>query len=228
MYINYDSTECSLAADATQNVNIDISYAYSEENVWKLFKTYEYSVIFVEIQSSTELYLETLYFLRDNISLPILAIIPHLTVSDKIALFRAGVTAYLEKPVNTEVCVAQAHSLIQLYWKAHSENGDFRPLIFGTELIINPIYRQVVVDGELLELTRTEFDLFFCLAKHPGQVWSRSQLYHQVWSDESDIGGDNTVRAHIGNLRKKLADMGKNYIQTSWGVGYKFTLPLSI
>lgn len=47
------------------------------------------------------------------------------------------------------------------------------PLIFGTELIINPIYRQVIVDGELLELTRTEFDLLHYMASHPNQIFSR-------------------------------------------------------
>ena len=68
-------------------------------------------------------------------------------------------------------------------------------------------------------------DLLFCLAQHPGQVWSRSQLYSYVWEDDLGVSGDNTVRTHIGNLRKKLADAGKNYIQNIRGVGYRFIPP---
>ena len=99
------------------------------------------------------------------------------------------------------------------------------PLVFGTELIINSIYRHIIIDGEPLELTRTEFDLLFYMAKHPNQIFSRQQLYRQVWGDDLGINGENTVRSHIGNLYKKLADVGKNYIQNTRGVGYKFVPP---
>ena len=100
-------------------------------------------------------------------------------------------------------------------------------MAFGRELMINPIYRQVMVDGEILDLTRTEFDLFFCMAQHPGQVWSRKQLYNYVWDDTLGLEGEHTVRTHIGNLRKKLSDAGKDYVQTAWGIGYKLVPPSS-
>ena len=99
------------------------------------------------------------------------------------------------------------------------------PLVFGTELIINSIYRHIIIDGEPLELTRTEFDLLFYMAKHPNQIFSRQQLYRQVWGDDLGINGENTVRSHIGNLYKKLANERKNYIQNTRGVGYKFVPP---
>lgn len=83
-----------------------------------------------------------------------------------------------------------------------------------------------MINNTPIKLTRTEFDLFFCLAQHPGQVWSRGQLYQQVWADDLGLTGDNIVRTHIGNLRKKLADAGKNYIQNSRGIGYKFVPPV--
>ena len=141
------------------------------------------------------------------------------------ALLQAGANAYLEKPVNMNVCVAQAEALMKLYCESNHDYQKCCPLTFGTELIISPLYRQIFIDGEPIELTRTEFDLLFCLAQHPGQVWSRSQLYSYVWEDDLGVSGDNTVRAHIGNLRKKLADAGKNYIQNIRGVGYRFIPP---
>jgi DNA-binding response OmpR family regulator len=146
-------------------------------------------------------------------------------VSEKVALFHAGANACLEEPVDATLCAAQACSLIQLYWDAKIADNNEHPLVFGTELIINPVYRHVIIDGEPLELTRTEFDLLFYMAKHPNQIFSRQQLYQQVWGDDLGISGENTVRSHIGNLYKKLADVGKNYIQNTRGVGYKFVPP---
>lgn len=73
--------------------------------------------------------------------------------------------------------------MIHLYLDAKETDRNTYPLIFGEELIINPIYRHVIINGEPLELTRTEFDLLFYMAKHPNQIFSRQQLYRQVWGD---------------------------------------------
>ena len=158
-------------------------------------------------------------------SIPIIALTLKLSLPEKITLFHAGANTCLEKPVNIELCIAQANSLIHLYLNAKETDRNTYPLIFGEELIINPIYRHVIINGEPLELTRTEFDLLFYMAKHPNQIFSRQQLYRQVWGDDLGISGENTVRSHIGNLYKKLADIGKNYIQNTRGVGYKFVPP---
>ena len=133
--------------------------------------------------------------------------------------------ACLEQPADATLCTAQACPLVQLYLDAKIADNNEHPLVFGTELIINSIYRHIIIDGEPLELTRTEFDLLFYMAKHPNQIFSRQQLYRQVWGDDLGINGENTVRSHIGNLYKKLADVGKNYIQNTRGVGYKFVPP---
>ena len=154
-----------------------------------------------------------------------MVLVLRLELSEKIILFHAGANAYLEQPVNIELCVAQAYSLMQLYLDAKIANHKENPLVFGTELIINSIYRHVIIDEEPLELTRIEFDLLFYMVKHPNQIFSRQQLYQQVWGDDLGISGENTIRSHIGNLYKKLADVGKNYIQNTRGVGYKFVPP---
>ena len=73
-------------------------------------------------------------------------------------------------------------------------------------------------------MTRKEFDLLYCLASYPGQVFSLEHLYAHVWNDTSAIAVDEIVKSQIKSLRKKLAAVGKNYIQNEWGVGYKFVL----
>jgi two-component system response regulator ResD len=81
--------------------------------------------------------------------------------------------------------------------------------------------REVLVNGEKSVFRPKEFDLLAHLAKSPGTVYSREQLLEQVWG--YDFYGDiRTVDVHIKKLREKLAILKHTYIQTIWGVGYKF------
>ena len=177
----------------------------------------EYCIVIICISLSVDSSIEFFRLVRETYLMPILVITPKLRVSEKVALFHAGANACLERLVDAALCVAQARSLVQLYSDAKLTDKKVRPLVFGTELIINPVYRHVIIDGEPLELTRTEFDLLYYMAEHPNQIFSRRQLYQQVWGDDLGISGENTVRSHIGNIYKKLADVDKHYIQTPEG-----------
>lgn len=97
-------------------------------------------------------------------------------------------------------------------------------LVCGKDLIINPEKREVLLKGHPLELTRKEFDLLFCLARHPGQVLSREQLYNLVWTEDNAINVDDVIKTHIKTLRKKLSQADTEYIQNVWGVGYRFQI----
>ena len=91
------------------------------------------------------------------------------------------------------------------------------------DLEINPKYRTVRRQEEDIELTNYEFDILYLLAKRPGQVFSKEQIYSQVWK-EPYYGAEDTVMSLIRRLRKKIEpDPSKPiYILTVWGVGYKF------
>lgn len=208
-----------------QNDSTDVNYAMSVRETLNALSSSEYCLVIIGIQSFVKQDAEVVHLIRETNPLPIMAIVPKLSVQEKVLLFHAGANACLEQSADINICIAQANSLIQLYLDAKKVDCQEHPLAFGTELIINPIYRHVIINGELLGLTRTEFDLLYYMAKHPNQIFSRQQLYNQVWNDDLGIGGENTVRSHIGNLYKKLADAGKNYIQNTRGVGYKFVPP---
>ena len=62
------------------------------------------------------------------------------------------------------------------------------------ELIINTLYRPIIVDGKSLDLTRIEYEIFIYLIAPPYQIWSLAQLYHYVWNDTLGLSGENTVR----------------------------------
>ena len=101
-------------------------------------------------------------------------------------------------------------------------------LAFGTELEIDRRCHLIMVDGKqilLTLLTPMEFELLHYMAESLGQVFSNEQLYTHIWGDVPDLGMEKTVKVHLSNLRRKLADAGKTYIQNVRGVGCRFVSP---
>ncbi|RYY95184.1 MAG: response regulator transcription factor, partial [Comamonadaceae bacterium] len=93
-------------------------------------------------------------------------------------------------------------------------------------LRIDPVAREVQVDGRPIELTPREFDLLYFFARHPGRVFSRLDLLNQVWGYQHD-GYEHTVNTHINRLRMKVeVDPAEpRRILTVWGRGYKLAAP---
>lgn len=222
-----DGLVCHSMKERMENDNMTVCCTNSPSEALDSFMKQEHCLVIMDIQLLGISGLDMVRIMREVKHTPILIITPRPDSEEKVALFQAGANAYIEKPVDITVCVAQAIRLIELYESSDDRTKGCYPLTFGTELIISPLYRQVIIDGTTLDLTRTEFDLLFCMAQHPGQVWSRNQLYHSVWTDSLGAEGENTVRTHIGNLRKKFADIGKDYVQTARGIGYKFVPPVA-
>lgn len=210
--------------DHMQNDVTDISYVASAMETVVNFMKQEFCLIILEFQLAVENDMELLHTIRQTKHTPIMVLTEQLKAEEKITLFHAGADACVEKPVNMDVFTVQAEALIRLYLAAAMNCGEHSPIIHGEELIISPRYRQVIIDGKFLTLTRKEFDLFHFLASYPGQVFSCVQLYSRVWADEFAISVDEVVKSQIKRLRRKLSSVGKDYIQNEWGVGYKFVL----
>ncbi|MDO4554663.1 MAG: winged helix-turn-helix domain-containing protein [Lachnospiraceae bacterium] len=100
--------------------------------------------------------------------------------------------------------------------------------IVAKELTIEQLQRCVWMHNEQVKLTFTEFEILYLLAKNPGRVFSKEQIYDMIWNDPC-IGDCSTVMNHIQKIRKKIGDDSSNpiYIQTVWGVGYRFNKEIS-
>ena len=225
LVIHSDLELCRKIQVAMRENHTEVNCTMSEMDAMNVLAQKECCMVIMGLLPSTDETLKIVRHIRGSKAVPILMITEDIKASDKILLFHAGVNAFQERPFDMEVFAAQANSLIQLYEEAQAENRKERPLTFGEELIIDPIYRQVIIDGETLDLTHKEYELLLCLAKYHCQVLSYTQLYRHVWKDTLGLDGDSTVKTHIGNLKKKLAIHGKHYIRNSRGVGYKFVPP---
>ena len=225
LIIEDDSIFCQTMQGHMQGENIEFCFGKSLANGLEDVLVTEYCLLIAAIQPAKSEDIEMLRVIRNSRNMPIIVLADKMTADDKVRLFHAGANACVERPIHMAVFAAQAISLLHLYLAAKEEDRARLPLTFGSELIIDTAYRQAIVDGEPLELTCKEFELLVCLATHPCQVWSRTQLYRHVWNDTLGLNGDHTVKTHIGNLKKKLTALGKNYIQNSRGVGYRFVPP---
>ena len=88
-------------------------------------------------------------------------------------------------------------------------------------LVINPHKRTVEIKGQEISLTRREFDILYLLAGNPGMVFSKKQIYAIIWGNQF-VKDDSNIMSHIGRLRKKMGEEAGKYIQTVWGIGYRF------
>ena len=214
------SIQNELESDATK-----IHCAASISSAVKCITSSEYCLLMADLQLPGMDKLEMVRVLRIMTHIPIITISDHLQAGELIDLYHSGADACMEKPMDARVCAAQAKALIDLFCRADEESWKRATLAFGSSLVISPRYRQVLINGKQIDLTRKQFDLLLYLARHHHQVFSAKQLYGQVWNDLFDLGGESTVMVHINTLRKKLGVLGPRVIQTMRGFGYQFIPP---
>lgn len=216
----YGPIQSELESDTTE-----IQCAASLSEALSCITSAEYCLILIDMQVSDMDKIEMIRILRITRHLPIIAVSVPLESNEIITLYRAGITSFVEKPMDIEIYAAQADALIRLYLQTEEESKSRATLAFGSSLVISPYHRLVLIEGTPIDLTRKEFDLLHYFAQHPHQVFSAGQLYEQIWENAFDVGGESTVMVHINTLRKKLGVLGPMVIQTVRGFGYRFVPP---
>lgn len=158
--------------------------------------------------------------LQLNEDIPIIMLTSRGDESDRIAGFELGVDDYVVKPFSPRELVARVKAVLRR--TGAKEEDHEKPLIF-TALQIDPIRRTVLLENQPITLTAKEFELLWLMASHPQQVFTREQLLNRIWGYEF-YGDESTVTVHIRRLREKIEPDPSNptFIQTVWGVGYKF------
>jgi two-component system response regulator ResD len=146
--------------------------------------------------------------------------------SDRITGLALGADDYVVKPFSPRELVARVDAVLRRAMPSGSENPVPDEPIEAGELRIDPAGRRVTRNGQPVQLTQREFDLLLYLASSPGTVFSRDQLMTAVWGHDF-YTDTSTVTVHVRRLRQKLElDPGEpEFVQTVWGVGYRFDTP---
>jgi len=160
--------------------------------------------------------------IRSHGELPVILLTARVEESDRVLGLELGADDYVLKPFSPRELVARVRSVLRRS-RSTSRPGDDAALRFDT-LTIDPVSREVVVDGVTTELTPKEFDLLLFLASSPRQVFSRAQLLEHVWDSSPQYQDPATVTVHVRRLRGKIEHDPDNprVIATVWGVGYRF------
>lgn len=201
-------------SDATMIVDT----TFSSSEAIDLFLHYNYSLILLDTDTDGN---EIIKPLRAITQVPILALCNQDDPKERCAMLKAGASTCLSKPIDLQECKAEVEALLNLYF-ATSEKRTVRTIACGTEFVIDPEYRTVFLKGKSIKMSRKEFDLLFYLASHRLKVFSKQQLYEQVWEYAPCYSVDNAVKSCIKKLRRLLGPEGRKYIQTVRGVGYRF------
>lgn len=149
---------------------------------------------------------------------PIIMLTARTAEEDKLRGLEMGADDYITKPFSPRELVARVRAVLRRTLP-EDENSQ---VISMAELAMDYARRSVAIGSQSVELTAKEFEVLWALIRHPGQVFSRQQLLDLVWGYEF-YGDSRTVDTHIKKVRQKLDSLGRySYVQTVWGVGYKF------
>lgn len=168
---------------------------------------------------------ELLKQIRAKQNVPILLVTAKKDDIDKIRGLGLGADDYITKPFSPGELLARIKAHMGRYDRLTGAGEERGNQIRIRGLTIDRMARRVWVDGEEKILTSREYELLTYLAMHPNRVFSKEELFRNIWGMEC-IGDVATVTVHIKKIREKIevSSLGPQYIETVWGVGYRFKI----
>ncbi|EME76623.1 response regulator transcription factor [Bacillus sonorensis] len=202
----------------------EVDVAVDGEDALRLFEKNHYHLIILDLMMPRIDGMEVCRRIRNHTNVPILMLTAKDLEGDKVLGLTMGADDYITKPFSINEVLARIKALLRRFLILGSEAGkNERALITFKGLTIDLKTYTVTAGGREVALTAKEFELLKFFVSHPGQVFTKTQLFRNVWGDQY-IEDDNTVMVHIRKLRKKIEADPSNpqLIQTVWGIGYKF------
>ena len=197
--------------------------AYDGIECLKVLKENKINLIILDVMMPNMDGIEALKKLREQYNIPVIILSAKSEDTDKITGLNIGADDYLTKPFNHLELIARVKALMRRYTNLGSiEETESKNIYKTGELIINDETKEVICEGKKIKMTPTEYNILKFLLKNKGRVFSISQIYENVWEEES-FGTDNIIAVHIRHIREKIEINPKEpkYLKVIWGIGYK-------
>ena len=201
----------------------NIIKAYNGNEALKKLEENEIHLIILDIMMPEKDGMETLQEIRKNKTIPVILLSAKSEDYDKISGLDTGADDYITKPFNPLELIARVKSNVRRYVEfGNMSKKENKKVLKTGDLEIDDDTKKVTVDGKDIKLTATEYNILKFLLQNKGKVFSISQIYENVWNEES-YGAENIIAVHIRHIREKIEINPKEpkYLKVIWGIGYK-------
>lgn len=156
--------------------------------------------------------------IRGHVACPILFVTARVTEQDKINGLQYGGDDYITKPFSLKELSAR----IAAHLRRDERSGKVASILTSGELLVNLSQRRVFYREKEIEVSKKEFDIIEFLLTNAGRVFDKEHIYERIWGYDAE-GNADVVKEHVRKIRTKLKEAaGETYIETVWGVGYKW------
>ena len=225
LIIDDDIELCALIKKCIEKENLSVSIANTGAAGLEIAIKEEsaFTLIILDIMLPDIDGFQILKKIRCANNIPVLMLTAKDDEEDKVFGLRLGADDYLTKPFGINELMARVNSLIRRYTTLNPVAGSEAATMLLKDMVIDKVNRTVTVQNLPVELTGKEFDLLLFLASNKGRVFTKKQIYTQVWAEEYAFD-DSNIMSFISKLRKKIEPNPEQpfYIQTVRGVGYRF------
>lgn len=195
--------------------------AYTGREAIRVMQEQEIHLVLMDIMMPEMDGIAAMVAIREFSNVPVILLTAKSEDTDKVLGLNVGADDYITKPFNPVEVLARVKSQLRRYVQLGSAIKKEAVLRIGS-IELDDEAKVVKVDGELINLTRTEYEILKLLMQQPGKVFSSKEIYHKVWAD-NPYGAENTVAVHIRHLREKIEinPAEPRYLKVVWGQGYK-------
>ena len=202
--------------------NFEVVTAYDGESACEKFFVDEYSIVLLDLMIPKISGMAVMKTIRVSSTVPIMILSAKDTDSDKTLGLGLGADDYVTKPFSVTEVLARIKANIRRNTQYTAAATEEEEILTKGELALNLNAYSVMKNGKKVELTAKEFEILKLLMKNPKKVYTKEQLYSQIWKD-AYMGDENAVNVHISRLRNKMEDNPRDpdYVVIVWGIGYK-------
>ena len=196
--------------------------AYNGREALELLKKEELHLVLMDVMMPELDGVSALAAIRQRSNVPVIMLTAKSEDSDKVLGLTLGADDYVTKPFNPVELLARVRSQLRRYMQLGGNSPARGDVLKVGELVVDAQRGEASVNGELLNLTSTEFDILKYFVENPGKVLSPREIYTAVWKNEP-YGAENTVAVHVRHIREKIEinPAEPRYIKAVWGKGYR-------
>lgn len=220
LVVDDDVELCNLLKQCLENEDYKVTCLHDGKQVLSSLKNTQVDMVILDVMLPDIDGFTVLRHIRAYSKLPVLMLSAKSDEMNKVLGLKTGADDYITKPFGLSELIARVENLFRRCGTSKTKQSD---ILEFEALQIDKDKCVVTLQNEILPLTSKEYKLLCFLADNPQKVFTKKQIYHEVWEEEF-MYDDNTIMALISRLRKKLESNPEvpKYIQTVWGIGYRF------